>query len=323
MFDVLRDNPLAQHTALEGWIQRDVAVALFNRARLNFEDLKSRARTRGFQPVMLPNVKFSASYAVKKEQVVSKNVVGVLTGKGHPDEWVLYTSHWDHLGTDPHATGDGIYNGAVDNAAGTAQVLEIARAFAKAKRTDRSIAFLFVTAEEKGLLGSEYYATHPLYPLAKTVADLNSDAPKPASPAKNFSTAGDGALTLQDMLVEEGRKFGRTFSPDARPEAGSFFRSDHFSFAKQGVPAISFKSGEDLNEGGLEAGKAGSEAYTTERYHQPGDEIDDSWRSDGIAADAVLLYTLGRRLADSREWPEWKAGSEFKQAREASAAERQ
>jgi Zn-dependent M28 family amino/carboxypeptidase len=324
MFDVRRADPLAVHVPVEGWIQRDVAADLLRRAELDFEQLKAVARTRAFRPVELRDVTFSTRFGVQVDEVVAKNVVGVLPGREHPDEWVIYTAHHDHLGTGgPDARGDTIYNGAVDNAGGTAQVLELARAFAGAKRTQRSLMFLFVGAEEKGLLGSEYYATSPLYPLARTVANLNTDSPRPTGPARDFSTSGDAPLTLQDMLVEEGRKLGRRYSPEPRPEAGLFFRSDHFSFARRGVPAISFKSGEDLVDGGLVAGKAWSEAYTRDRYHQQADDfVAAEWRSDGIANDAALLYALGRRLADSREWPEWKAGAEFKAVRDATAAER-
>jgi Zn-dependent M28 family amino/carboxypeptidase len=223
----------------------------------------------------------------------------------------------------PDARGDTIFNGAVDNAAGVAQVLEIARTFAKAPRTERSVMFLLVTAEEKGLLGAEYYATHPLYPLATTVANLNTDSPRPTSAARDFTTAGDGATTLQDDLIDVGRAFARTYSPDSQPQAGRFYRSDHFAFAKRGVPAVSFKSGDDLIEGGLAAGTAWGTAYDSAQYHQPADQFDAAtWRSDGIAADAALLYELGRRLASSREWPAWKPASEFKAARDASAAQR-
>ena len=324
VFDVLRENPLAQHVPLEGWIQRDAAALLLQRAGLDLDALKAQARTRAFRAVELKGVTVDANFAVSREQVVSKNVLGVLPGTSHAEEWVLYTAHWDHLriGT-PDADGDAIFNGAVDNAAGVAQLLEVARAFAKASRTQRSIGFLFVAAEEQGLLGSEYYATHPLYPLSTTVAVLNTDSPRPTAPARDFMTSGDAPVTLQDMLVEVGKGLDRQHSPDSRTEAGLFFRSDHFSFAKRGVPAISYKSGNDLREGGVEAGNAWAVAYDRDRYHQPNDEYDPAtWRSDGIAADAALLYALGRRLADSRDWPEWKAGSEFKAVRDATAAER-
>jgi Zn-dependent M28 family amino/carboxypeptidase len=323
MLDVVRADPRSAHAAVEGWIQRDAAADLFRRAGLDFEALKVMARSREFRPVLLPDTGVSMDFAVAKEQVTSRNVVAVLPGTTHPDEWVLYTSHWDHLGTIPGTQGgDSIFNGAVDNAAGCAQLLEIGRNLARAGRTERSIGLLFVTAEERGLLGSEYYAVNPLYPLAKTVAILNTDAPAAAGPARDFSTAGDAASTLQDLLIESGRKAGRHYTPDSKPEAGKFYRSDHFSFAKRGVPAISFKSGEDLQDGGVAAGKAWAEAYTAARYHQPGDEIGAGWRSDGIAADGVLLYSLGRQLANSRSWPGWKAGAEFKAIRDASAAER-
>jgi len=325
LFDVLRADPHAVHVPVEGWIQRDVAGDLFKRAGLDFETLKAKARTREFNPVILPGTHVSFDFAVQDSTVTSKNVVGVFPGSKYPDEWVFYTAHWDHLGVKPDARGgDAIYNGAVDNAAGCAEVLEIARTFAAGQHMQRSIAFLFLTAEEQGLLGSEYYATKPLYPLAKTAAVLNTDAPHSAAgPMKDFSTAGDVPSTLQDMLVQAGGNFGLKYTPDPEPEAGRFYRSDHFSFAKRGVPAISYKSGQDLEDGGVEAGKAWDKAYTAERYHQPGDEVGEHWRSDGIAADGSLLYVLGRKLADSHRWPEWKAGTEFKAARDATAKERQ
>ncbi len=325
VFDVQRQDPRAVHVPVEGWIQRDSAALLLARAGLDFDTLKTQARQREFRPAQLEGVTLDIAFDVRREAVVTKNIVAVLPGKSHPDEWVVYTAHWDHLGVGaPNAAGDAVFNGAVDNAAGVAQLLEIARAFQKAPRTQRSLAFLFAGAEEQGLLGSEYYATHPLYPLEKTVANLNTDSPRPTSPARDFMTSGDAPLTLMDTLVEVGRELKRSHSPDRRAQAGLFFRSDHFSFAKRGVPAISFKSGDDLLEGGVAAGKAWTEAYDRDRYHQPDDEFDPkTWRSDGIAADGLLLYNLGRRLADSREWPEWKAGSEFKAIRDESQAQRQ
>jgi Zn-dependent M28 family amino/carboxypeptidase len=179
-----------------------------------------------------------------------------------------------------------------------------------------------VTAEEKGLLGSEYYATNPLYPLATTVANINMDGAAVNGPARDISTSGDVGLTLQDDLIAVAKAHGRRFTPDARPEAGSFFRSDHFSFAKQGLPALSFGSGQDLVKGGVAAGKAASEAYTRDRYHQPADEFDPNWDLSGMADDLTIAFDLGQQLANSREWPEWKAGSEFKAERDKTAAER-
>jgi Zn-dependent M28 family amino/carboxypeptidase len=236
---------------------------------------------------------------------------------------VIYTAHWDHLGVGlPDARGDRIYNGAVDNATGTALLLELARAFAKGPKPDRSVMFLAVTAEEKGLLGSEYYADNPLYPLATTVADLNMDGLRPAGMAHDFTTSGDAPQTLQDDLAAVGKAQGRYYAPDPRPEAGSFYRSDHFSFAKRGVPAISYGAGQDLFQGGKAAGKAWAEAYTRDKYHQPADEFDASWNVSGIVADGTLLYDLGAKLANSRTWPEWKPGAEFKAERDKTKAAR-
>jgi Zn-dependent M28 family amino/carboxypeptidase len=323
MFDVVRERPLEQHAPVEGWIHRDATVDLLKRAGLDFDALKSQARTRDFRPVTLKGVEFSTHFAVDVQKVISRNVVAVAPGSKYPDERIVYTAHWDHLGVGrPDAKGDSIYNGAVDNAAGVAQVIEIARGFANAPKAERSVIFLFVTAEEKGLLGTEYYASNPLYPLATTVANLNTDSPRPTSTARDFMTAGDAAVTLQDDLIEVGRQFDRRYTPDSMPEAGRFFRSDHFALAKRGVPAISFKSGEDLIEGGVAVGTKWGKAYTSGKYHQPGDEFDAQWRSDGIAADTQLLFELGRRLANSRNWPAWKAGSEFKAARDATAGQR-
>ena len=220
------------------------------------------------------------------------------------------------------ASGDRIYNGAVDNATGTALLIEMGRAFAKAPRTDRSMMFLAVPAEEKGLLGSEYYSANPLYPLSKTVGILNMDGLRAAGPARDFTSSGNAPVTLQDDLIAAGRKYNRTYSPDPRPEAGAFYRSDHFPFAKRGVPAISFGAGQDLVAGGKAAGQAWATAYNTDRYHQPSDEFDPSWQASGMVADANLLFDLGRTLANSTVWPEWKAGAEFKAERDKTAAER-
>ncbi|MBI5942393.1 MAG: M28 family peptidase [Caulobacterales bacterium] len=324
MFDIVRERPTETHPSLEAWIQRDVASDLFRRAGLDFDALKAKAAKRGFKAVTLPGVTFSASYNVDHQVIVSQNVVGVLPGKTRPDEHVVYSAHWDHLGVGlPDARGDRIYNGAVDNATGIAALLEIARLYAAGPQPDRSVLFLAVTAEEKGLLGSEYYAANPLYPLATTVADLNMDGFSPTGPARDYTTSGDGKVSLQDDLVAALRARGRTFTPDPVPEAGHFFRSDHFPFAKRGVPAISVGPGEDLVTGGVSAGKAYSEMYINDRYHQPADEWSDDWDLSGMSTDIALLYSLGFDLATSTRWPEWQAGSEFKAIRDASASARQ
>ena len=323
VFDIIRKDPAKVHAPIEAWIQRDQTVELFKKAGLDFEALKKQAQTRDFKPVTLKGVTMSTAFDVEAKKVISHNVVGVLPGTKHPAERIIYTAHWDHLGVGlPDAKGDRIYNGAVDNASGVSGLIELARAFARAPRTERTVQFMAVTAEEKGLLGSEYYATTPLYPLATTVANINTDGGAVNGPAKDISVAGDGGLTLQDDLIAVGKDHGRYFTPEARPEAGSFFRSDHFSFAKQGVPAISFHSGQDLVKGGVAAGRAAAEAYTRDRYHQPADEFDPNWDLSGMSQDLAILYDLGTRLANSREWPEWKAGSEFKAARDKTAAAR-
>jgi Zn-dependent M28 family amino/carboxypeptidase len=323
IFDIIRDDPAQAHAPVEGWIQREAAVDLFKASGLDFEALKVAAQRRDFRPVTLNGVTFSTDFAVTATKVVSKNVVGLVPGARRPDETVIYTSHWDHLGVGaPDAKGDRIYNGAVDNADGIATLIELGRAFAAAPPPDRSVVFLAVTAEEKGLLGSEYYAAHPLYPLGKTAGNINMDALSPTGLARDFSTSGDAPVTLQDDLIALAARHGKTYSPDPRPEAGSFFRSDHFSLAKRGVPALSFRSGEDLIEGGKARGSAWSKAYTADRYHQPADELTADWDLKGIAEDAGLLYELGRDLANSDRWPEWKPGSEFKATRDRTASER-
>ena len=323
VFDIIRKDPAKVHAPIEAWIQRDSTVALFKSAGLDFEAMKKQAQTREFKPVTLSGVSVSTAFAVDAKHVVSHNVVGVLPGTKHPNERVIFTAHWDHLGVGlPDAKGDRIYNGAVDNASGVSGLIELGRAFAHAPRTDRTTQFMAVTAEEKGLLGSEYYATSPLYPLATTVANINMDGAAVNGPARDISVSGDAGLTLQDDLIKVGRQHGRYFTPDARPEAGGFFRSDHFSFAKQGLPAISFHGGQDLVKGGVAAGKAAGEAYVRDRYHQPADEFDPNWDLTGMVQDLAIVYDLGRDLADSREWPEWKQGSEFKAARDKTASAR-
>ncbi|HEY4583390.1 MAG TPA: M28 family metallopeptidase [Lysobacter sp.] len=323
MFDVVRDNPSGSHPQMEGWMQRDVAVDLFKRAGLDFEALKKQAQARGFKPVELKGATFSAKYDVDSEVITSQNVVGRLTGARRPDETVIYSGHWDHLGVGaPDAKGDRIYNGAVDNATGIAAMIEVGRAFAKAPRTDRSIVFLAVTAEEKGLLGSEYYASKPVYPLGKTVGVINMDALDPNGRARNFTISGNARLELLDQLTATAKKFGLAYSPDPHPEAGYFFRSDHFPFAKRGVPAISYGSGNDWVQGGVAAAEADQAMYTKERYHQPADQWESSWTFEGMAHDLGMLYTLGRDLANSKAWPNWSPDSEFRGARDQTAAER-
>jgi len=322
MFDIVRQDPAAAHTPMEGWIQRDQAIALFQASGLDFEAMKRQAQSRDFRPVPL-KASFSADYAVDSGIITSHNVVGRVPGAKRPDETVIYSAHWDHLGVGrPDARGDRIYNGAVDNATGVAALIEVGRAFAHGPRPQRSVVFLAVTAEEKGLLGSEYYASNPLYPLATTAGVINMDALGVAGPARNFSISGSAKLGLLDDLVAEGRREGRTFMPEPHPENGGFYRSDHFPMAKRGVPAVSFESGNDLVAGGTAAGEAAAKAYTRDRYHQPADEWSADWNLAGMARDLDLVYAVGARLANSREWPNWSADSEFRAARDATAGQR-
>ncbi|HET6940682.1 MAG TPA: M28 family metallopeptidase [Sphingomicrobium sp.] len=322
MFDIVRKDPTADHPLLEGWIQRDLAQKIFAASGLDIEAMKAAAKRKDFRPVAL-KATLNATGTARTEVITSHNVVGLLPGKTHPDETVIYSAHWDHLGIGkPDSNGDKIYNGALDNASGISHLIEQARAFAKGPRPDRSVVFLAVTAEEKGLLGSEYYAANPLYPLSKTVGVLNTDSMGLWGPAKNFSISGTAKLGLLDDLIAEGKKEGRYFTADPHPESGGFYRSDHFSFAKVGVPAISFKSGNDLVNGGTERGEAITSDYTAKRYHQPDDEFQPDWDFSGQAQDAQLLHELGERLANSREWPNWSADSEFRATRDQSAGER-
>ena len=322
MFDIVRANPAAAHTPMEGWIQKDLAAELFKAAGTDFEAAKAAARKADFRPMAL-NATMTANYQVKPEVITSHNVAGILPGSRHPEETIIYSAHWDHLGIGaPDAKGDTIYNGARDNATGTAALMEMARAYAKGPKPDRSILFLAVTAEEKGLLGSEYYADNPLRPLATTVGAINMDGPFAVEKTTDFSISGAAKLDLLTILTEEAAKFGRHYTPETRPEAGGFYRSDHFPFAKRGVPAISYSAGQDLVNGGTARGKELSDLYTRDRYHQPADEYDASWNTSSWEGDLSLLYNLGDRLANSRVWPNWSSDSEFRATREQTATQR-
>ena len=324
MFDILRPDPAEVHPLLEGWIQRDVAVELLRSAGLDFEALKRQARTRDFRPVKVGDATFSASYSVRRATIRSRNVLGRLPGSTHPEETILYGAHWDHLGVGaPDARGDSIYNGAVDNATGIAALLELGRVFAAGPRPQRSIVLAAWTAEEKGLLGSEYYAANPVYPLETTVAGFNMDALAPTGPSRDVLVVGYGQSELEDRLERVLKAGGRVVAKDAHPEAGYFYRSDHFPMAKRGVPMLYIDSGVDLLTGGTAAGEAADAAYRRDAYHQPADEYDPAkWNVEGMARDVAVLHRLGLDLASSREWPNYRATSEFRPVRDASAAKR-
>ena len=323
VYDIVRSDPAQVHVPMEGWIQHDVTVALFKQVGLDFDALKKLAQTREFKPVILPGATLSAAARVSHQVVISKNVLGRLPGTTKPDETLIFTAHWDHFGVRPASAGGGdrILNGAVDNGTGVAALLELGRLFGSAARTARSIVFMATTAEERGLLGSEYYAANPIYPLETTIADINMDILGVYGPTRDVSTFGDTQNALLADLVQLAQAQGRTYSPDPSPEAGHFFRSDHFSLSKRGVPAMSFSPGDDLVNGGVSAGRAHREDYFAHRYHQPGDEWTPAMDFRGEALDVTLLYNLGRKLATSG-WPQWNEGSEFKEIRDQSAVQR-
>ena len=303
--------------AFEGWVTLPTANRLFEMAGLNERELLAKARKPDFQAIPL-NLKASSSMKVEATNNTSQNVVAKLTGEQNPDEYIVYTAHWDHLGVGkPDASGDSIYNGALDNASGTAALLALAKAFKESKTPNRSVIFLAVTAEEQGLWGSAYYAQNPIYPLEKTVANINMDGINPYGKMKDVSVIGVGQSEMEELLDVELEKLGRYSAPEPNPVAGYYFRSDHFNFAKVGVPALYFHTGIDHVEKGKEYGKELQDQYTAAYYHKPSDEYDSSrWNLDGAVDDVQLLYNIGQNLANSNQWPSWKPGSEFKSIRE-------
>ncbi|MBD9479266.1 M28 family metallopeptidase [Pseudoxanthomonas sp. PXM02] len=324
VFDIPRADAAKYHTLLRGWMQRDLAVSLFQRAGLDFEAEKKRAQIGAFAPVALGDATLSAAFAVKRDQVVTRNVIGRIEGSKRPDETVIYSAHWDAYGIGtPDAQGDGIRHGAVDNATGVAAVIELARVFAAGPRPQRTLLFMALTAEEKGLQGATYYAANPVAPLEKTAAVLNIEMLSPDGPNRDIASWGNGRVSLEGDLKRVAEAHGRTYSPDPNLEAGFFYRADHFAFARAGVPAITVGAGLDRVDGGVASGKALRDAYFAKCYHQPCDAWTDTWNATGQAQDAELLYALGREIADSDAWPRWLNGSEFKATRERSETERE
>ena len=300
-----------------GWLPEPVANKLFLAAGYD-STLLVKANQRGFKAVPL-NLKLSTTMKVQATYNKSYNVIGKITGTKRPDEVIIYTAHWDHLGIGkPDEKGDSIYNGALDNATGTAGLLELARAFKSLKtKPERTIIFLSITAEEQGLQGSAYYAQNPVYPANKTVANINMDGLNRYAKTKDMVVIGEGQSDLEDYIKEEVEKAGGYISFDTHPEAGSYYRSDHFNFAKAGIPALYVKNGIDVVGKGKEYGQKLQDEYTAKNYHQPSDEYDPStWTLDGGINDLKLLFRVGRRLAFEKKWPQWKAGSEFKAIRD-------
>lgn len=300
-----------------GWIQEPVAKKLLLNAGLD-TNLLVKANERGAKPVAL-NMKASTSLQVQATYNKSYNVIGKITGSKHPDEVIIYTSHWDHLGIGkPDEKGDSIYNGAYDNASGTAGLLEIARAFKSMKtKPERTIVILSVTAEEQGLQGSGYYAQNPVYPTAKTLANINIDELNRFGKTKDIVVVGQGQSELEDILAEEAKKMNRYISYETHPEAGHYYRSDHFNFAKAGVPALFVNNGIDVEGKGKEYGQKIDDDYNANNYHRPSDSFDAAtWTMEGGIDDLKLLFQLGKRLAFAGKMPEWKTGSEFKAVRD-------
>uniref|UniRef100_UPI004047A0D9 M28 family metallopeptidase n=1 Tax=Algoriphagus sp. TaxID=1872435 RepID=UPI004047A0D9 len=307
----------AYKLGFEGWITLPFAKQLFDKMGKNDSEILQKARKIDFQGFTTEMV-LNTSIAVEATYNVSKNVVAKITGKKAPEEVIIYTAHWDHLGIGKaDETGDSIYNGALDNASGTAALLALAKAFKTDAQPDRTVVFLSVTAEEQGLWGSAYYAQQPIYPKEKTVANINMDGINPYGKMKDVSVIGVGQSEMEDLLDEELKKLGRYAAPEPNPVAGYYFRSDHFNFAKIGIPALYFGTGIDHVEKGKEYGKQLQDEYTAVYYHKPADSYDPKrWNLDGAVDDVQLLYQVGRNLANSARWPGWKEGSEFKAIRD-------
>jgi len=311
---------------LQGWIQREAAAGLFRRAGLDFETVKRQARTAGFRPVDL-GATFSADLPVTVERVESHNVIARLPGAARPEETIMVSGHWDAYGIGPaDARGDTIRNGAHDDALGIAGMLEIARHFAAGRRPARSLLFAAWTAEERGLLGSEYYAANPLYPAETMVANLTLDTLQSAGPARDVILIGQGQSSLEALMAELAAGQGRAVTPDAQPQRGLFYRADHFPLAKRGVPVLllmALGGGVDLVEGGRAAGDRWVSEFTANCYHQGCDEWRPDWDLRGAAQDVALAYRIAQRLADGGDWPQWRPASEFRAVRERSAGRRQ
>jgi Zn-dependent M28 family amino/carboxypeptidase len=319
--DLAREPGEGTFAAVESWVTEDVARQLFELSGLDFDTVTAAASQADFEAVPMDGLTASATLHNSTRTLDSRNVVGVVPGTTRPDEYVIYTAHWDHIGIRDVAEGeDGIYNGAVDNATGTAAILEIGEAFA-ANPPERSVMILAVTAEESGLLGSAYYGENPIVPFSQTVGGINIDAMLPTGRSRDIIVVGHGASELEDVLESVASEQDRYIVPDPNPEAGYFYRSDHISLAKHGVPMLYADGGEDLREGGTEAGQAAGEDYRANRYHGPADEYSADWPMDGMIENVELFYEVGSRLANSDDWPNWYEGNEFRALRDEQRSE--
>ena len=316
-FYLISEDKNLSRCAVEGWVTIETARKLFESAGLNYEEIKPAAAKRGFKAIPL-GLKASVTLKNSLRQSKSNNVIALLPGADRADECIIYMAHWDHFGIDPALEGDQIFNGALDNATGTSALIELAEAFKMLEPPpSRSIIFLAVTAEEQGLLGSAYYATHPIYPITKTVAAINMDALNIYGKMKDITVIGYGNSELDNYVEAAAKQQGRIVRPNPTPEKGSFYRSDHFSFAKQGIPALYTSTGIDHVEHGEEWTLAKKEKYTAENYHKPSDEFDPNWDLSGAIDDLRLLFRVGYKLSMESTFPNWKEGTEFKAKRDA------
>jgi len=314
-FDVISPDA-DKRVPVEGWIRLEKAKELLSDAGLNFDSLKAAAAKRDFKPVPV-NGKASFDVKIDARKIKSKNMVAKIEGSDKKDEYVIYTAHWDHLGKDTTIKGDQIYNGAMDNASGSSALIEIAKAYAALKTPPRrSILFLSVTAEEKGLVGAKFYATHPLYPLTKTVANINMDGLNQWGKTSDYTVIGLGNSTLDDVLSEVLKTENRTVRADPEPEKGFYYRSDHFEFAKQGVPALDIDAGVNFIGKDSTYGMKKRDEYTAKDYHQPSDEVKPDWDLSGAVEDTRTLFKVGHIVSQSDAMPNWKPGNEFKAKRD-------
>jgi len=307
------DEPL---TAIEGWVSEETARTVFAQAGLDFDAVAAEAAAPGFVPRDL-GLDLSLSLRNEIARSTTRNVLGLLRGSERPEELVIYTAHWDHLGIDPSLGPDSVYNGALDNASGTSGLIQIARAFsALTSPPARSVLFMALAAEEQGTLGSAYYASHPVFPLESTVATINMDGVNIWGPTSDITVIGFGLSELDDVLASLAAEAGRMLAPDPEPEKGSYYRSDHFEFAKRGVPSLYPDAGvQDLEHGEAWA-RERREEYTSEHYHKPSDEYDASWNLEGAVQDLRLLFGVGHQLVTGEAWPNWREGSEFRAVRD-------
>ncbi len=316
-FDIVRADPMKERVAAQGWISGEAAQNLMALGGHDLSALREAARNEDFRPVELAGVTMTIDFSQKHDRVETRNVLARVAGSERPDEVVMYGAHWDAYGRATPKNGDDIYNGAVDNATGVAGILEVARLFAEGPRPRRSVGFISWAAEENGLLGAEYYAANPVWPLETTVANINLDSLLPGSKIDpDVVVIGPDKSDLDARLKVKVEREGRRLIPDPAPQAGAFYRSDHFPLARSGVPAL-------FAAAGFTGHNDASRDYVSKRYHQPTDEWTPDWTMEGAAADVQLLFEVGRDLANSSDWPQWAQGAEFEAVRKRSDAQRQ